>query len=137
MISDAELAFRRERLDETEAAARVAKRGESGHWIAGVDGEVFAMDSGRWVVGTAEPDATFIMGHDPQSALREAGTWRRLLLEYSTCGLDAIYKGTERETGYQIALTVALRAKAYEFREASRLRGGGRSLAQRADGAGA
>jgi len=117
MTSEEELAFLRARLDEAERAALAAKGDEPGTWIARVDGEVFAMESGRWVAGAAEPEATHIACHDPKSALREVETWRRLLLEYSTVGLDAKYKGTERETGYKIGLSVALRAKAYEFRE--------------------
>jgi hypothetical protein len=51
----------------------------------------------------------------PSRVLREVEVWRRLLLEYATVGLDDVYKGTERETGYQLALSMALKAKAATY----------------------
>jgi hypothetical protein len=51
----------------------------------------------------------------PGRVLREVEVWRRLLLEYATVGLDAAYKGTERETGYHLALSMALKAKAATY----------------------
>ena len=42
---------------------------------------------------------------------REVEMWRRLLLDYQVAPLDAVYGGTERETGFRLALSAALKAK--------------------------
>jgi len=58
-----------------------------------------------------EGDAPHVARHDPARALREAAVWRRILLDYQTAPLDAAYGGTERETGFRLALSAALKAK--------------------------
>jgi hypothetical protein len=56
--------------------------------------------------------------YDPERAQREVATWRRVLLEYSIPpGTDAKYGGTERETGFRLALSFTLKAKAAEWKE--------------------
>jgi Family of unknown function (DUF6221) len=60
--------------------------------------------------------ARHVAAHDPARVIREVATWRRILLDYTTAGLDATYAGTERETGFQLALRSAIATKAYEWR---------------------
>jgi len=117
VISGEELAFLRARLDEDEATARGAA-GLTENWVADHPSVGVVLVDGEPLI---ECHIGGLAGHvarnDPGRILRGVETWRRLLLEYSASGLDAKYAGTERETGYQIALSVALRAKAYEYRE--------------------
>lgn len=163
MISEAELAFLRTRLDEDEAAARIisdggfaAQRWETepprqvnpeSHpasdaisnalgldwherpcgWVAlyaweRLNDEPAECDARQWDAPVALVDSgrrqfAHIARHDPERALREVGTWRRLMLEYQSAGMDAKYKGTGRETGFRLALSAALRLKAHEYRE--------------------
>ena len=50
---------------------------------------------------------------DTNRLLGEIQIWRKLLLDYSIPpGTDAVYGGTERETGFRLALSFALKAKA-------------------------
>jgi hypothetical protein len=57
-------------------------------------------------------DAAHIERYGPVRALADVEVWRRILLEYRTKGVDAVYAGTERETGFHLALSFALKLKA-------------------------
>jgi hypothetical protein len=74
--------FLEARYAEREAAAKAAKRDESGNWLASVDGEVFA-DEDRYVCSAIEVDATHIMLSDPASVLADIAAKRRLLKLHS------------------------------------------------------
>lgn len=114
------VAFLRARLGEDEAAAKEAgadqwERAGGGVYHAGANhpfGGTWT-DSGPDDIG---PEWGHIARHDPARALREAGTWRKIILEYAIPpGTDAVYGGTERETGFRLALSFALKAKAAEW----------------------
>jgi hypothetical protein len=126
VISEAELAFLRARLDEVEADAIEAKGDLGGVWTYAdtpggnhkvVNGlgysvaEHYDVESERWFTGR------HIARNDPASALREVDTWRKVMLEYAASGLDAKYKGAESVIGCRLALSAVLRMKAYEYRE--------------------
>jgi len=109
-------AFIKARLDEAEAAARAA--------LADLEADMLTWDgfmqSGWKASGLAVDDDLFdyLDARDPARALREIATWRRVLLEYSIPpGTDARYGGTERETGFRLALSFTLKAKAAEWKE--------------------
>jgi hypothetical protein len=55
--------------------------------------------------------AAHIARHDPARVLAEVKAWRRLLLESQLKGVDSVYAGTERETGFHFALALALKCK--------------------------
>lgn len=132
MISEEELAFLRARLGEAEAVARATspsglrlswhasheEDGTPAHWVlsdpANLSAAAQAMGLER---GTGAAVADHIALNDPQSALREAAIWRGLMLGYSTAALDAKHAGTERATGFAMALAAALRMKAFQYRE--------------------
>ena len=50
--------------------------------------------------------------YDPERVRADIQVWRRLLVEYRSLGLDAKFAGTERETGFHLALSAALKFKA-------------------------
>jgi len=125
MLTDDEIAFLRTKLNEDEDAAK-ARRGifpnpaveDSGavwlhvnrggnavvaHYLHPVEGYGDMADLRAW--------ANADQGWTQDRVLREVGVWRRLLLEYHTAPLDAAYGGTERETGFRLALSMALKAK--------------------------
>lgn len=115
MLTDTEAAFLRERLDEDEAVAKLAAR-KGGTWTQDHPGLGSAISSagGPVVYDEGSPDeyqAAHIARHDPARALRDVAVWRKLLLEYHSAPLDAVYGGTERETGFRLALSAALKAK--------------------------
>jgi Family of unknown function (DUF6221) len=91
MITDEEIAFLCARLDEDEATARAVQS---------------ALDAG-WNYFDETPTELI----DPARVFREVAVWRRLLLDYQTAPLDGTYGGTERETGFRLALSAALKAK--------------------------
>ena len=99
MLTDAEIAFLRARLDEDEARAQAALE----EWD----------DEGTRSEWEDLPDASFAHArwHNPARVLREVTFWRRLLLEYQTAPLDAVYGGKERETGFRLMASAALKAK--------------------------
>lgn len=101
MLTGTEIAFLRERLDEDEATAWAV------HDVSKCDALLYEEDMAAAAAGTPDCDC----GH-PARALREVAIWRRLLLDYSIPpGTDAKYGGTERETGFRLALSAALKAK--------------------------
>jgi len=134
MLTDEEIAFLRARLDEDEATAKAATPGpwcweatgdKDSSWAAGLvqdedgnplTGEI-AKGEGVIIDGVCESidgnpaDGAHIARHDPARVLREVAVWRRILLDYSTAPLDATYGGTERETGFRLALSAVLKAK--------------------------
>lgn len=66
-----------------------------------------------WAKQMAEPGGY----HWPwleQRVLREVETWRRILLEYQTAGLDTSVP-PERVTGFRYALSFAIKAKAATY----------------------
>jgi hypothetical protein len=80
-----------------------------GYWGSVVSWHRDLADRDAWV-----PEAQFrhMALHDPASVLAEVWVWRNLLLKYAIPpGTDAVYGGTERETGYRLALAGALSAK--------------------------
>lgn len=91
-MTTAEVEFLRARLNADEADARYTHVVDCTH--AFVSPEHCQCDCGI-----------------PARILREVAVWRRLLLDYKSAPLDAVYGGTERETGFQLALSAALRAK--------------------------
>jgi hypothetical protein len=108
------LDFLRARLGEEEATANAA--GANGHdrWIAAWGTVVDAADPDSYAMITDSTSevCAHIARHDPATALAEVKVWRRLLLEYSIpAGTDAVYGGTERETGFRLALGFALKCK--------------------------
>jgi len=127
--------FLRDRLDEDEAAANEATWHEDAAAWHVIDRGEFnpvtkkprSMHDVRYVVIDSLDDcvteidaeasddggiARHVARHDPARVLREVAVWRRLLLEYSIPpGTDAKYGGTERETGFRLALSAALKAK--------------------------
>ena len=114
MLSDTEIAFLRARLDEDEETARDARacaEVKDGRWFDGED--EINDDNGLRLATVNHPFVTaHIARHDPARVLREVAVWRRLLLDYSIPpGTDAKYGGTERETGFRLALSAALKAK--------------------------
>lgn len=126
MISDEQAAFLRERLSEDAAAAVAATPGP---WeFEGDD----LTDDELWTVHDGEhgdlvgqiiaftrhrpvANGEHMARWDPVRVVAEVEIWRRLLLEYRTAGLDAKYAGTERETGFQLALSFALKCKAMAY----------------------
>lgn len=100
MLTDAEIAFLRARLDEDEDAAWAV------HDVSKCDALLYEEN----MAGTAGRTPDCDCGY-PARALREVKVWRRALLEYRTAPLDAVYQGTERETGFRLALSAALKAK--------------------------
>lgn len=115
------IAFVRARLDEEEATANAVLSAAKlfggapqrstplGHQV--FDGSGIVVTHDRTVVLPSDV-AAHIALHDPGSAIAEVKVWRRLLLEYSIPpGTDAVYGGTERETGFRLALGLALKCK--------------------------
>ena len=98
MLTDEEMTFLRQRLEEDESHARATLRPGGPAWP----------EVGR---GERIPEMAHIERHGPARVLREVSVWRRLLLDYQTTPLDAAYGGTERETGFRLALSAALKAK--------------------------
>lgn len=122
------IAFIKARLDETEEAA---KNASPSPWTIGPAGralgdELAILSGDTEIVGSGyegggvwwAPDAEHIARNDPARVLREVATWRQILLEYSIPpGTDAVYGGTERETGFRLALSFAIKAKALEWKD--------------------
>jgi hypothetical protein len=126
MLTDTEIAFLRARLGEDEAAAKAAAEASAAAWRAEPN-----VGEDWWAVmytgpSTIRPydefdypvaervdraDAAHIARHDPARILREVAVWRSLLLDYQTAPLDAVYGGTERETGFRLMASAALKAK--------------------------
>ena len=106
MITEEQAAFLRERLTEDWRAA---------------DGLMFACRDPRRSPdfgACGGPAAEEFWGRfDAARALREVEAWRKILLDYLTAGLDAKYAGTERETGFRLALSFALKCKAMAYKE--------------------
>ena len=101
MLSDTEIAFLRARLDEDQAGAWAI------HDVAKCDALLYEEDMAGAAADTPDCDC----GH-PARVLREVAVWRRLLLDYSIPpGTDAKYGGTEREAGFRLAMSAALKAK--------------------------
>jgi hypothetical protein len=128
------IAFLRARLDEDEAIAREAASalpGDEGHGWSAVhrylethpaSGESFIVDASSELVAHAASARSYdravadhIARHDPARALAEVKLWRRLLLESQLKGVDSVYAGTERETGFHLALSLALKSKAMVY----------------------
>jgi hypothetical protein len=125
MLTDDEAEFLKAKLDEDEAEAQGrcgifpspavedsgavwlhVKRGGNAvvvRYMHPADGYGDMADLRSW----ADADH----GWTQDRALREVKVWRKLLLEYHSAPLDAIYGGTERETGFRLALSAALKAK--------------------------
>jgi Family of unknown function (DUF6221) len=74
-------------------------------------GEPLIYDEGR----PSLEEARHIARYDPARALAEVKLWRRLLLESQLKGVDSAYAGTERETGFHLALGLALKSKAMTY----------------------
>ena len=112
MLTDAEIAFLRAKLDEDRAVAREAA-GLTENWVAEEPAiGVVLVDGEPLIEGHITGLTAHIARHDPARVLREVAVWRRLLLDYSTPpGTDAGYGGSERETGFRLALSAALKAK--------------------------
>jgi len=112
MLTDAEIAFLRAKLDEDRAVAREAA-GLTENWVAEEPAiGVVLVDGEPLIEGHITGLTAHIARHDPARVLREVAVWRRLLLDYSIPpGTDARYGGTARETGFRLALSVALKAK--------------------------
>ena len=115
MLTDTEIAFLNARLDEDEAAAKAATDGPwytNGSEIRGHSRTYAGGEPGILVVKHTWPqESAHITRQDPARTLREVEVWRRLLLDYQGAPLDAAYGGTERETGFRLALSAALKAK--------------------------
>jgi Family of unknown function (DUF6221) len=116
MLTDDEIAFLRAALDEDEEIAERARRNGypvnsgpvNGWWVR----RSHASPSGTVAEPITRAAGTHAARHEPERVLREVAVWRRLLLDYSIPpGTDAKYGGTERETGYRLALSAALKAK--------------------------
>jgi hypothetical protein len=107
------IAFLRARLDEEEAAAKAA-----GGFLDSGGPEELARDlraftfRGGALAGAA---IAHIALHGPARVLAEVKAWRRLLLESQLKGADSVYAGTERETGFHLALGLALKSKAMVY----------------------
>lgn len=133
-------AFVRARLDEVEAAAKACADNDGNlGWRdslvrASLGDHTIRTTGSRPVARIREADsrgdestprilspdavAAHIARNDPERVLREVATWRRVLLEYAIPpGTDAVYGGTERETGFRLALSFTLKAKAAEWKE--------------------
>lgn len=92
-MDDQERAFLRARLNEDEARAREIMQQLDEGYYDDLEGLVRRVS-------------------DQERDLREVGVWRRILLEYAIPpGTDAVYGGTEREKGFRLALSFALKAK--------------------------
>lgn len=101
MLTDAEIEFLRARLDEDAASAWAV------HDVSKCDALLYEEDMAAVAADTPDCDCGY-----PARALREVAVWRRLLLDYSSPpGTDAKYGNTERETGFRLALSAALKAK--------------------------
>jgi Family of unknown function (DUF6221) len=123
VLTDAEIAFLRSQLDEDEKAAVAAARadgryGGRPHWSPLGGGMVTDTEDPDWAVADLTPCiedgdlAAHIARHDPARVLRDVAVWRHILLEYSIPpGTDARYGNTEREAGFRLALSAALKAK--------------------------
>ena len=125
------VAFLRARLDEDEAVAKACadNDGNLGWWdsrVVASGDHTIRTDGTRTVARIRRQDvegdfgrlldadavAAYIAQYDPVRALSEVILWRRILLEYAIPpGTDAVYGGTERETGFRLALSFALKAK--------------------------
>lgn len=124
MISDEEIALLRAHLDGDETVARLAAR-EGGTWKQDdpvrFPGAISSL-GGTVVYDEGAPDenqAPHIARHDPARVLREVEVWRKILLEFAVPpGTDAVYGGTERETGFRLALSFALKAKIAAYGDA-------------------
>jgi hypothetical protein len=104
MLTDTEIAFLRGRLDEDEATAWAV------HDVAKCHALLYEEDMAAAAARTPDCDC----GH-PARALREVAIWRRILLDHRTAPLDSVYGGTERETGFRLALSAALKAKIAKY----------------------
>jgi hypothetical protein len=59
----------------------------------------------------AARDRELAQGLDESPATRDVDAKRRILLEYSIPdGVDAVYAGTERETGFRLAMSFVVKA---------------------------
>ena len=117
MLTEAEIEFLRAKLDEDEAAARAVENDDY-PWLGQWDRSLRAHGDGTLTPNFTVTNTEFVSSllahfvrHAPARVLREVAVWRRLLLEYQTAPLDAAYGGTERETGFRLALSAALKAK--------------------------
>lgn len=120
MLTDEETAFLHARLDQDEeTATRAAKCDKLAR-----EGAERGLAPGDWSwlahYGQPQPGDIALIDHqvrfDPAHELREIEVWRRILLEYAIPpGTDAVYGGTERETGFRLALSFALKAKAATY----------------------
>lgn len=118
------VAFLRARLDEDEAAAR-----QNQGWLKFSnpkpdDWTRLMCDPGMGPFGGQSPTRNIAAGlyvgkmSDPARVLREVKAWRRILLEFSIPpGTDAVYGGTERETGFRLALSMTLKLKGATYSE--------------------
>ena len=99
------IAFLKARLDEDERTAK------------GLAGATRMVGGRPDFYGQGGPAAEAFWAHfDAARELREVETWRRILLEYSIPpGTDAAYGGTERETGFRLALSFALKTKVLSY----------------------
>jgi hypothetical protein len=123
MVTDEQVAFLRDRFSEDEASAKAACLFGSGNWVQDDPGRYpghIDSDTGTVTYDEGSPthdQAAHIARHNPARVLRDVEVWRRILLEYGTAGLDAKYAGTERETGFQLALSFALKSKAAVYKD--------------------
>ena len=109
MLTDDEIAFLRARLYEDEAAAKAAT---AAPWRSSPGSLYVQPEFGPITIQAVySEDAAHIARNDPARVLREVAVWRKLLLEYHSAPHDAMYGGTERETGFRLALSAALKAK--------------------------
>jgi hypothetical protein len=100
MLNDAEIEFLRARLDDDAARAWAI------HDVAKCDALLYEEDMAAAAAITPDCDC----GH-PARMLREVAVWRKVLLEHHIAPLDSVYGGTERVTGFRMALSAALKAK--------------------------
>jgi hypothetical protein len=111
MLTGDEIGFLRAKLDEDEYYAKRA----GGHEFTFDSHGQLLVSNGATISKVADlgvqVSGWHIARHDPARVLREVAVWRKLLLEYHSAPLDAVYGGTERETGFRLALSTALKAK--------------------------
>jgi len=106
-------AFLAARLDEREQLARAVQHavGDQFDALMGALGE--AHEPG-WRYGIVP---LYLRSHDPARVLAEVKAKRKVVTEYATAlrQPDAIFAGTERVTGFLLALEMACRALASPY----------------------